>query len=66
MIMAVVQCAFESFDGFFDEVGIVSEDPCLGFSFIRFSVVIGHIEVLSCYSLLVVCSGMSDLFLNAV
>jgi hypothetical protein len=32
MIMAVVQWAFESFDGFFDVVGIVSVDPCLGFS----------------------------------
>lgn len=47
MIMAVVQWAFESSDGFFNDVGIMSVDPCLGSSFIRFSVVIGLIEVLS-------------------
>jgi hypothetical protein len=47
MILAVVQWAFESFDGFFDEVGIVGVDPCLGSSFFRFRVVIGLIEVLS-------------------
>jgi len=47
MIMDVVQWAFESFDGFFDDVGIVSVGPCLGSIFIRVSVVTGLIEVLS-------------------
>jgi hypothetical protein len=66
MIMAVVHWAFEFFGGFFGDVGIVSVDCCLGCSFIRFSVVIGLTEILSCHSLLVACSGRSDLFLNAV
>jgi len=64
--MAVVQWAFEFFYGFFGDVGIVNVDFCLGSSFIRFSVVIGLIKALSCHPLLVVCSGRSDLFLNAV
>lgn len=55
-----------NFYGFFVDVGIVSVDPSLDCSFIRFIVVIGLTEALSCHSLLVACSGMSDLFLNAV
>lgn len=55
MIMAVVQWAFESFDGFFDGVGIMSVDPCLGSNFIRFSVVTGLTEVLTHLSLIAGC-----------
>lgn len=54
MIMAVVQWEFESFDGFFDDVGIVSVDHCLGSSFFRFGVMIVLIEVL-CLSLIAGC-----------